>query len=270
MLNQPEPVFSFTIPYYISEHGETDELFVSEKTYEKYLETLKQENVIIINGNLHPISSDYGEVTTTLFDQEKAVIVIGTKDLEEYTNELLDIAIAQELEKILLIEKQKFYRFLYNEKTPETVQIFIDDFQQTVEEIHIAKRLKKDGYRITEREQLLANDIFKNAMHWSTLRNLMPYENEHALFLLTKLFYLSYIEENLFQQYKKQLQTHYPLLFIEVEKLIKETQKLNFSTMKGREKALTKVFTKLNYLKYVKKVGIEQIGKFNFPVNMLN
>ena len=270
MLNQPEPVFSFTIPYYISKNEETDELFVSEKTYEKYLEAVKKETIIIINGDLHPISNDYGDVTTTLFDKEKAIIVIGRKDLEEYTNELLDIAIAQELEKILLIEKDRFFRFLYSEDTPDTVQIFIDDMQQTLEEIHIAKRLKKDGYRISEREQLLATDILKNAVQWSAIRDLSPYENEHALFLLTKLFFLSYIEEQLCKQYKKQLQPHYPLLFIEVEKLLKESQKLNLSTMKGREKTLVKIYTKLNYIKYVKKVAIEDIPKFDLPVKSFN
>ncbi|MCT8137292.1 hypothetical protein H1D32_05755 [Anaerobacillus sp. CMMVII] len=66
---------------------------------------------MMISGTLHPISIDFGEITTTLFDKEKATIIIGTKDLIEYTYELLDIAIAQELEKILLLEKKNFFRF---------------------------------------------------------------------------------------------------------------------------------------------------------------
>ncbi|QOY33821.1 hypothetical protein AWH56_013745 [Anaerobacillus isosaccharinicus] len=262
MINQPDPVYSYTIPYYTSMEGETSELFVSEKTYEKYLEALTKEKLVIINGTLHPISQEYGEVTTTLFDIEKAIIVIGTKDHHEYTNELLDIAIAQELEKIILLEKEHFFRFLYGEDTPNTIQMFIDDLQQTLEEIHIAKRLKKEGYRISQREELLAADILENAVQWSAIRDVSPYENEHGLFLLTKLFFLSHVEETLFQQYKKQLQSHYPLLFVELEKLLKETKKLNLSTLKGREKALVKAFTKLRYLNYVKKVSIKEIGSF--------
>jgi hypothetical protein len=268
LINQPQPVYSFTIPYYTTPEGETDELFISEKTYEKYLQVLKIEKVFIISGTLHPISSDYGEVTATLFDEEKTIIVIGTKDLEEYTNELLDIAIAQELEKILLMNKEDFIRFLYSEDTPDTIQIFIDDMQQTLEEVHIAKRLKKEGYRITDREELLATDILTHAVEWSAIRELSPYENEHGLFLLTKLFFLSYVEEKLFQQYKTQLQRHYPLLFIELEKLLQETKKLNLSTQKGRERALVKVFTKLNHLKYVKKVAIGEIEKFDLQMDV--
>lgn len=268
MINQPDPVYSYTIPYYTSTEGETNELFVSEKTYEKYLEALKKEKLLIIKGTLHPISEEYGEVTTTLFDEEKALIVIGTKDHDEYTNELLDIAIAQELEKVLLLEKEHFFRFLYGENTPDTIQMFIDDLQQTLEEIHIAKRLKKEGYRISQREELLAADILENAVQWSAIRDVSPYENEHGLFLLTKLFFLSNVEETLFQHYKKQLQPHYPLLFVEIEKLLKETKKLNLSTLKGRERALIKTFTKLRYLNYVKKVSIKEIDSFYLPMNV--
>jgi hypothetical protein len=266
MINQPEPVYSYTIPYYISHEGETDELFVSEKTYGKFLQSLETEKVLLISGTLHPISKEYGEVTTTLFDQDKATIVIGTKDYEEYTNELLDIAIAQELEKVILTDKENFSRFLYDEDTPDMTQMFIDDIQQTLEEIHIAKRLKKEGYRITAREQLLATDILANPVQWSAIRDLSPYENEHGLFLLTKLFFLAHVEEPLFQQYKKQLQPHYPLLFVELEKLLKETKKLNLSTLKGREKALVKTFTKLGYLNYVKKVSIKEIELFQLTL----
>lgn len=268
MINQPEPVFSYTIPYYTSLEGETDELFISVKTYEIYLEALKSDNVIIIYGTLHPIAKDYGEVTTTLFDRNQAIIIIGTKDLEEYTNELLDIAVAQELEKVLLTNKEHFFRFLYSKDTPNTVQIFIDDLQQTLEEIHIAKRLKKIGYRITEREDLLANDILENAVQWSAIRDISPYENEHGLFLLTKLLFLAYVEEKLFQKYKNKLQPHYPRLFIEFDKLFKETRKLNLSTPKGRERALVKIFTKLGYLKYVKKIAIREVELFELSIKM--
>lgn len=266
MINQPEPVFSFTIPFYCSLEGETNELFVSEKTYEKYLNVLqKEKNVMIISGLLHPISQQYGDVTTSLFDLEKVVIIIGIKDLEEYTNELLDISIAQELEKINLLDKQNYFRFLYHENTPELAQIFIDDIQQTLEEIHISKRLIKEGYRITDREQQISLDILQNAVQWSAIKNVSPYENEHGLFLLCKLYFLSYVEKDLFQQYKKQLQRHYPLLFIEVEKLLKLTKKINLTTIKGREKALVKILNSNNYMNYTSKIHIEKIERFTLP-----
>ncbi len=266
MINQAQPVYNYTIPYYTSSNGETDELFVSEKTYENYLFAAKNEKVIIIKGPLHPISSKYGAVTSTLFDLEKTIVVIGTQDLQEYTNELLDITIAQELEKVLLIEKTQFFRFLYHQNTPENIQTFIDDIQQTLEEIQIAKRLQKTGYRIIEREEFFANEIFENAVQWRAFRNVSPYENEHTIFLVIKLFFLAYVANNLFQQYKKQLHHHYPQLFVEVEKLLHLTKKLNLSTFKGRERALVKIFTKLNYIKYIKKVTLKEIDLFQLKI----
>ncbi|OIJ12464.1 hypothetical protein BKP37_13580 [Anaerobacillus alkalilacustris] len=263
MINQPEPVFSFTIPYYTSSNGETDELFVSEKTYEKYLLAVTKTKVIVIHGTQHPISSIYGEVTTTLFDNKKSIIVIGTKDLDEYTSELIDIAIAQELEKIVLMDRNEFFRFLYDEATPDPIKIFIDDFQQTVEEIHITKRLKKEGYRIHEREALLAEDILANAIHFTELRNMSPLENEHGVFLLTKLIYLHYSDRSLYQQYKIRLQPNYQRLFIEAEKLLSVIQKMNLSTAKGRERAIDKVFQYLNYKKHVKKITLNNIEEFH-------
>lgn len=267
MINQPDPVYSFTIPYFTTPSGDTDELFVSEKTYEKYLMTMEKENtVIIIHGLLHPLSSEYGDVTTTLFDQKKAIVVIGTMDLKEYTNELLDIAIAQELEKILLLKKEEFFHFLYNDATPDTIQIFIDDIQQTLTEIHIAKRLKKENYRIYEREALLAKELLANAFHFDAIRSVSPYENEHALYILTKMIYLAYVDEGLFQQYKKQFKPHYPQLLVEVQLLLKTIKKLNLSTTKGRERALGKIFKTLKYEKYLKKVDINDIRAFSLEI----
>jgi hypothetical protein len=267
MINQPEPVFSYTIPYYTSIEGEIDELFVSEKTYEKYLQTVKRDKVILIHGLLHPISSDYGEVITTLLDNSKAIIVVGIKDLEEYTSELLDISIAQELEKILYVNKQEFFRYLYIEDTPDQIKTFIDDIQQTFEEIHIAKRLIKEGYRIHAREDLLAKELLMNAVQFSAIRTLPPYESEHAIFLLSKLIYLSYVDQELFKSYKNQLQPHYPKLFIEADHLLKLIKKINLSTASGREKALVKIFDNLSYTKYVKKITINEIEEFQLVTN---
>lgn len=267
MINQPEPVYSFTIPYYTTPSGDMDELFVSEKTYDKYLITMKKGNTIIIHGSLHPLSSDYGDVTTTLFDQKKAIVVIGAMDLKEYTNELLDIAIAQELEKVLLLNKEDFFHFLYSDATPDTVQIFIDDIQQTLTEIHIAKRLKKENYRIYEREAMLAKEILANAFHFDAIRSISPYENEHALFILTKMIYLAYVDEGLFQQYKKQLKPHYPELLVEVQQLLKTIKKLNLSTTKGRERALIKIFKTLKYEKYLRMVTINDIRVFSLEID---
>ncbi|RXI98623.1 hypothetical protein DS745_20115 [Anaerobacillus alkaliphilus] len=266
MINQPEPVYSYTIPYYTSSQGDTDEVFVSEKTYAKYLEALKKEQLFIIFGALHPISKEYGDVTTTLVDKEKTIIIIGITDLEEFTSELLDIAIAQELEKVLLMDKEQFIRFLYKEDVEDTIKIFVDDMQQTLEEIHISKRLKKEGYRISEREHLVATDIFENAVQWSSLRTVSPYENEHALFLLTKLYYLAHIDEELLRQYKNHFHKHYPRLLREAENLLHLTKKLNISTQKGREKALTKIFTKLNYLQHVRKMSINELSPFSLAI----
>lgn len=260
MINQPDPVYSYTIPYYTSLDGETNELFVSEKTYDKYLQAIKNESLFIIHGMLHPIDSEYGEVTSTLVDKDKSLLIIGTKDFEEYTNELLDIAIAQELEKIVLLEKESFFRFLYQENTPETSKIFIDDLQQTLEEIYIAKRLINQGYRIYEREQLITKDILATASKWSTIKTISPFKNEHSLFLLTKLLFLLYVEETLFSQCKKEIQPYYPLLFVELENVAKLLRKNNLSTMKGRQKALLKIFSKLGYSKFVKKVSIHELG----------
>lgn len=263
MINQPEPVFSFTIPYYSSSNGETNELFISEKTYAKYLKVVKNNNVFFIHGEIHPISKDYGDVTTTLFDPQKAIIIIGKKDLEEYTTELLDLAIAQELEKVLQTNKNDFFRFLYGYETPDHTQTFIDDIQQTIEEIHIAKRLIKEGYRIHEREALLAQDILSNASQFQAIKPFSPFENEHGIFLVTKLIFLSYIDEDLYHQFKKQL--HYPRLFTELEKLLQTIKKINLSTTKGREKALMKIFDALKYTKYIKKITITDIQEFKLP-----
>jgi hypothetical protein len=269
MINQPEPVYSFTIPYYTTPNGDTDEIFVSEKTYEKYLMTMKKENTVFIHGLLHPLSSDYGDVTTTLFDQKKAIVVIGTLDLKEYTNELLDIAIAQELEKVLLLNKDEFFHFLYSDATPDTIQIFIDDIQQTLTEIHIAKRLKKENYRIYEREALLAKELLASAFHFDAIRGVSPYENEHALYILTKMIYLAYVDDGLFQQYKKKLKPHYPALLNEVQLLLKMIKKLNLSTTKGRERALMKIFKTLKYEKYLKKIDINDIRAFSLEIDSL-
>lgn len=262
MINQPEPVFSFTIPYYTSNNGETDELFVSEKTYVKYLQSMEKLKMNVITGSLHPVSPAYGEVTTTLFDEEKALVIIGTKDQEEYTNELLDISIAQELEKIILYDPNEFFRFLYSSDTPELIQTFIDDIQQTLEEIPLAKRLKKAGYRIGEREQQIAKEIFVNAPRFSKVRHISPYENEQALFLLSKLIFLANVEEKLFSEYKKEVKKYYPLLFSEVDQLLNACKKINLSTAKGRERALTKIFSNLKLTSYIKKINIGDVKKF--------
>ncbi len=267
MINQPEPVYSFTIPYFTTTDGDTDELFVSEKTYEKYLRVLKKESLVIVLGTLHPISKEYGDVTTILVDKEKTIIIIGVQDLSEYTSELLDIAIAQELEKALLMDKESFTRFLYREDISDQMKTFVDDIQQTLEEIHIAKRLKKEGYRIKDREKLVASDIFENAVQWSVLRTMSPYENEHALFLLTKLLFLAHVEPELFREYKSHFQSQYPRLLREVDHLLKLIKKINISTQKGREKALIKVFTELNYLHSLKKISINSLDTLPLPVN---
>lgn len=267
MINQPEAVYSFTIPYFTSELGETNELFVSELTYEKYLKAQKKEKTMILFGTLHPLDKHLGEVTSTLIDSEKSIIIIGTKDFAEYTAELLDIAIAQELEKILSTNKQDFFRFLYSENTPELIQLFVDDIQQTIEEIPITKQLIKEGYRVLKRELLLANEILEKPFQYEAIKKLSPYENEHGIFLINKLLFLAYINKELFQTYKQQLFPHYPQLLREVDGLLKTIKKENLSHLKGREKALEKIFAALKMKRYLKKIKLTDIDSFQLNVN---
>lgn len=262
MLEQVEAKYSYTIPYYTNKFRETSEIFVSEKTYETYLTISNTQPFIVIDGSLHPISTELGEVTTTLFDPQKAIIIIGKTDLDEYTNEILDITVAAELEKVKLFNKHSFTHFIYSDKTPELMMQFIDDIQQTLQDIHISKRLISKGYRIHERENEFAKDYLLNAIHFKSIRDISPYQNKEALYLITKLIYLTYVDSDVFLTYKKQLKPNYPALFLEVDKLLKLIQKVNFSHDKGREKALIKIFKHQKLNSYVKKITIKDINEF--------
>lgn len=262
MLEQIDAKYSYTIPYYTTKSLETSELFVSEPTYETFLSLSNKHPFIIIDGSLHPISYELGNITTTLFDEDKAIITVGTLDLEEYTNELLDITLASELEKVALFNKDSFFYYMYGNNTPELKVQFIDDFQQVLLNIHVSKRLISKGYRIHERELEFSKDYLLNAFHFKSIRSQSPYDNGEALFLVTKLIYLSYIDKEVFSIYKSALYQYYPLLFIEVEKILKMLRKMNFSTDNGREKAFLKVIKEINYLPYVKRIEINDIKKF--------
>ena len=269
MLNQHEAVFSYTIPYIATSDFEMDELFVSEKTYEKFLHATKKMPVHLLSGQLHPIAASYGAVTTSLFDTEKAIIIIGIDDLNEYTSELIDITVAAELEKVIQHERDDFYRYLYAETTEDYIKTFIDDAQQTIAEIPIAKRLIKQGYRINKREQLIAKDLLANSYHFKSIRHVSPLQNEQALFLLFKIVYLYFVDEPLFSQYKNELQRYYPSLILHVVTIIKLIKKINISTAKGQQRALNKIFNHYKYEPLVKKIMIDEVEVFRLPEEIM-
>lgn len=270
MLEQVDAKYSYTIPYYTSKSRETSELFISEQTYETFLSLTNQFPFMFIDGSLHPFSEKLGEITTTLFDKDKALIIVGTLDLEEYTNEILDMTLASELEKIAVFQKETFFYYIYANNTPELKSQFIDDFQQMLLNVYVTKRLITKGYRIHERELQFSKDYLQNAFHFKSIRTQSPFENREALFLVTKLVYLSYVDQDVFTKYKKALYPNYPLLFIEVEKLIKLISKINLSNDKGRQKAFSKVMKYLNYFQYVKKITLNNIEPFKIFGEMSN
>ncbi|MBU8905250.1 hypothetical protein [Desertibacillus haloalkaliphilus] len=267
MLNQPQAVFSYTIPYFISNDGESIELFVSEKTYEKYLQVQSAFKMTIISGDIHPLGRDLGLVTTTLFDADQAILIIGTKDIADYSNELLDISIATELERILQFDPNRFFHYLYSDQTPEHIQMFIDDIQQTLEDIAISKRLAKAGYRIDQREEEMMESIVANADAFHYLKKEDPIENKDAQYVLMKLFFVYHFDKTLYKSYKQKLHGIYPRLFIEHEQLQKQIQKFNLSTEKGQARALDKLFQTLGYQRFVQKITVADVPKWELPVS---
>lgn len=265
MLNQPQPVFSYTIPYYTSENGESNELFVSEPTYESFLKAQKKMPLYVISGSLHPVSEEYGQVTSTLFDKQQSIIVIGTKDIAEYTNEIMDINIAGEIERILLFEEETFIRYLYDEQTPEYIQIFIDDIQQALDDIAIGKQLIKKKYRIILREEEIMEEVVNHAQQLEKLKKIDPYKRTESLFLLNKLFCLYHLDRSLYKKYKQKLHPHCPRLFTEHEILQKAIKKVNLSTNTGRQKAAEKIFKELKYDQYIRTVTLSEIPVWKLP-----
>ena len=265
MLNQPQFIFSYTIPYYITEDGESIELFVSEKTYELYLAAQKNYPFTIVSGNLHPLGSDEGEITVTLFDKFRAIIIIGTKDIKELSNELIDIAIATELERINLFEPTSFQYSLYLENTPLHKKVFIDDIQHTLENIYISKRLIQKGYRIIERENETLNNIVQNKPLLQSFKILQPTVDLNGLFILNKLFYIFFLDKEVYKHWKKEIHPFCPQLFNELETLFKEIKKLNITTVKGRQKAFKKLTSKMGYNSYIKLIKIEHISDWELP-----
>ncbi|WP_096202632.1 hypothetical protein [Bacillus sp. FJAT-45350] len=265
MLNQPQPVFSYTIPYYISEIGESIEMFVSEKTYELYLASQKNYPLVIISGSLHPFGEEFGGTTTTLFDKEKAILCIGLLDLQQLSNELIDIAIATELEKIATFKQEEFLYMLYTEDTPEYVQTFIDDLQHTITSIPIAKRLEKKGYRILEREEVVMKDLAANELALKELRTNEPLKNSTGLFLLDRLLFIYQLDKKRYQIWKNQLKNYWPEVFIQLEELQQEIKKMNLSTYKGQRRAINKLIKKVGYDLYTKEVDLKEIEKWELP-----
>ncbi|MGO4890075.1 hypothetical protein ACJ2A9_20200 [Anaerobacillus sp. MEB173] len=265
MLNQPQPVFSYTIPYYVTNYGESLELFISEKTYESFLQAQAKLPITIISGNLHPIAATYGEATSTLFDSHRAIIIAGTKDIKEYSNEIMDMAIATELERIHLFDREKFKRYLYLHQTPELIKVFIDDLQQTLEDIVIGKRLIRKSYRIIQREAEIMNDILKTPTTLPSLKKVSPYNHELGLYLLNKMFYLYHVDETNYKKYKALLQPYYGRLFVELEQLLKTTKKMKFTSPQHRQKIAEKIFKNLEYDQYVTAVHLNAIANWELP-----
>ncbi|WP_026671676.1 hypothetical protein [Alkalihalobacterium bogoriense] len=262
MLNQPQFVFSFTIPYYSSVDGESIELFVSEKTYEFYLFAQQHYPLTVIHGDLHPHGPSYGEATDVLFDKEKALLIIGSKDIKEYSNEIIDISVAYHLQRILHFEKATFVYYTYSEQTPGNIQQFIDDIQHILESIPIYKFLIKKGYRIAEREQQILQDGLKSKhllAHWKSIH---PLENEKTEFLFSKLVFTNYVCNDVFIMYKKELNPIYPRLFSEFDQFQKQIRKYNFSTKSGQQKALQRIFRYLKYESYLTPITINDIPKW--------
>lgn len=259
MLNQPQFVFSYTIPYYSSVDGESIELFVSEKTYEFYLFAQKHYPLTVIHGDLHPNGPSFGEATDVLFDQEKAILIIGSKDIKEYSNEIIDISVAYHLQRILHFDNSTFVYYTYSEETPGNIQQFIDDIQQTVESIPLYKFLIKHGYRVAEREQHILQDGIKSKpllAHWKSVH---PLENEKTEFLFIKLVFTSYVCKEVFTSYKKELNSIYPRLFNEFDQFQKQIRKYNFSTKSGQQRALQRIFRYLKYDSYITPITIDDI-----------
>ncbi|WP_078555543.1 hypothetical protein [Bacillus alkalicellulosilyticus] len=266
MLNQPQFVYSYTIPYYINEHGESLEQFVSEKTYDLFLaaQTHMNNTLFVIHGDLHPHGPQYGEVTDVLFDRDKVLLILGTKDLVEYTNEILDISIAHELVKITRFSANEFFHFTYRSSTPESIQVFVDDFQHVIKSISISKHLNKHGYRIEEREQQFFKDLIANKQSLSFDDNV--YNDERFIFIVSRLLYLKYINSDMFSSIKQQLHTTLPMLFIYVHEIDNCIKKYNLSTNKGQQKALLRLFQEKNIQKEIVLLKIDDVPHFTINI----